>query len=125
MRKKLLASIFTFLIAGTIILPKLGFAALDPDADLGLNYGTATELSSRDPRTIAANIINAALGLLGTITIVLIVYGGFLWMTAAGNDDAVSKAKKIMIAGVIGLVIVLSAFAIASYVVEQLNDATA
>ena len=55
----------------------------------------------------------------------LIVYGGFLWMTAAGNDDAVSKAKKIMIAGVIGLVIVLSAFAIASYVVEQLNDATA
>ncbi len=94
------------------------------DDPAGLQPLQETGLSTTDPRIITANIINAALGLLGTITIVLIVYGGFLWMTAAGNDDAVAKAKKIMIAGVIGLAIILSAYALATYIVESILEAT-
>ena len=48
-----------------------------------------------------------------------------MWMTAAGNDDKVATAKKIMTAGIIGLVIVLAAFGIAKFVVNALITATA
>lgn len=69
-------------------------------------------------------LINVFLGLLGVIFLVLIIYAGFLWMTAAGNDSQVGKAKNIMITSVVGLVILLSAYAISSFVITQLTTAT-
>jgi len=85
---------------------------------------SATGLGVEDPRTIAANVINVILGFLGIIAVVLILYGGFLWMTAAGNDDKVGQAKQLMTAGVIGLVIILAAFGIARFVINALLGAT-
>ena len=70
---------------------------------------------ARDPRQVAGTIIRSALGLLGIIFVGLIVYAGFLWMTAGGNDDAISKAKGYIFNAVIGLVIVLSAYMITIY----------
>ncbi|MFA5318522.1 MAG: pilin [Patescibacteria group bacterium] len=84
----------------------------------------AIGLGSSDPREIAARVINILLGFLGIIAVVLILVGGFMWMTAAGNDDKVATAKKVMVAGVIGLVIVLAAFGIAKFVVSALLGAT-
>jgi type IV secretory pathway VirB2 component (pilin) len=85
---------------------------------------TATGLGAQDPRTIAASVINVLLGFLGIIAVVLIIAGGFMWMTAAGNDDKIGTARKIMTAGVIGLVIVLAAFGIARFVINALTSAT-
>ncbi|MFA6551179.1 MAG: hypothetical protein WCV41_01470 [Patescibacteria group bacterium] len=81
-------------------------------------------LSIKDPREIAANVINVILGFLGIIAVVLILIGGFMWMTAAGNEDKTGTAKKIMTAGVIGLVIILAAFGIARFVIQALISAT-
>lgn len=78
----------------------------------------------RDPRIMVANIIKMALGVLGTIFFVLIVYAGFLWMTAAGEEEKTGKAKKIISSGVIGLLIILSAYAITSFVINRLVDTT-
>jgi len=86
--------------------------------------GNLTGLGGTDPREIAANVINVILGFLGIIAVVLILIGGFMWMTAAGNDDKVATAKKIMTAGIIGLVIVLAAFGIAKFVIQALIGAT-
>ena len=72
-----------------------------------------------------ASIIRVALGFLGVIAVVIILLGGFKWMTAAGNDDKVKDAKKLIISGIIGLVIVLSAYAIASFVITQITSVTA
>jgi len=88
------------------------------------NIRTATGLGNQDPRTIAASVINIILGFLGIIAVVLIIAGGFMWMTAAGNDEKIGTARKIMTAGVIGLVIVLAAFGIARFVVNALTSAT-
>jgi hypothetical protein len=93
-------------------------------ADLGTSYGAATGLSNTDPRMMIANIIRIALGLLGIIAIGLIIYGGFLWMTAAGNEEQIDRAKKVLTSAVIGLVIILSAFAIATFVINNLLQAT-
>ncbi|HMB65538.1 MAG TPA: pilin [Patescibacteria group bacterium] len=92
---------------------------LDAD-DLGTNYAEQTGLSNQDPRTTVANIINVVLGFLGILAVVIILVGGFKWMTAAGNEDKVAEAKKIIVAGIIGLVIILAAWGIASFVLNAL-----
>ncbi|MFW5888708.1 MAG: hypothetical protein ACOCVY_03255, partial [Patescibacteria group bacterium] len=63
-------------------------------------------------------------GFLGILAVVIILIGGFKWMTAAGNEDKVGEAKKIIVAGVIGLVIILASWGIATFVLEQLMGAT-
>lgn len=84
---------------------------------LGLNYATAIGLGTEDVRTTVSRIIRAFMGLLGLVAVIIILLGGFKWMTAAGNEEQVQEAKKLMISGVIGLVIIMSAFAIAQFVV--------
>jgi hypothetical protein len=88
--------------------------------DLGISYASGTGLANTDPRAMIARIIQIFLGLLGIITIVLIVVAGFLWMTAGGNEEQVDNAKKILINAVIGLLIILASFAIATFVLNSL-----
>jgi type IV secretory pathway VirB2 component (pilin) len=83
-----------------------------------------TGLGTRDPRAIVASIISIILGLLGTIAVILILMGGFKWMTAAGNEDKVEESKKLLGAGVIGLVIILAAYGIANFVLKVLLNST-
>ena len=88
------------------------------------NINTTLGLGNEDPRVIASSVVNVLLGFLGIIAVLIILFGGFKWMTAGGNEDAVAQAKKMMGAGVIGLVIVLASFGLAQFVIQALYDAT-
>ncbi|HBF66933.1 MAG TPA: hypothetical protein DDW36_00740 [Candidatus Magasanikbacteria bacterium] len=81
-------------------------------------------LGQSDIRVTVARIINVALSLLGIIAVVVTLIGGFLWMTAGGNDEQIEKAKGWIFSGIIGLAIILSAFAIAQFVISKLGSAT-
>jgi uncharacterized membrane protein YidH (DUF202 family) len=89
-----------------------------------VNSGLNGALSGGDPREMIGRIINVALGFLGVIAVVIILMGGFKWMTAGGNEDKVAEAKKLLGAGVIGLVIVLAAWSVASFVIGSIYNAT-
>jgi len=91
---------------------------------IGLDYGQATGLGKNDIRLTIARVINVLLGLLGTVAIVIILWAGFKWMTAGGNNEDVEQAKKILISAVIGLAIILSAYAISNFVLTQLYKST-
>lgn len=71
---------------------------------------------------IIGTFISALLGLLGVIFLILVIYAGILWMTAAGNGDQVKKAQHILRDGVIGLIIILSSYAISYAVLTYLNQ---
>jgi hypothetical protein len=88
------------------------------------NVQAQTGLGNTDPREMAARAINILLGFMGIIAVVIILLGGFRWMTAAGNEDKVAEAKKIIGAGVIGLVIVLTSFGLAQFILNALYNAT-
>lgn len=124
-----LRRIFFILFAlGALLTAGSAFIAATPanaQVDAGLaEVGQTVKLSSTDPRTIAVRIINIALGVIGIVLVALILYAGFIWMTSAGEPDKVGKAKKILINAVIGLVIILSAWAITRFVIERLLQAT-
>jgi len=69
-------------------------------------------------------VIKTLLSFLGVIFVILFIYAGFLWMTAAGNEEKIGTAKKIMISATIGLAIILAAYAITYFVIDQLLEAT-
>lgn len=92
---------------------------------LGLNeVGQTVNLSGTDPRTIAVNIINATLGILGIIMVCIVLYAGFTWMTSGGDNEKVASAKRMLTNAVIGLVIILSAWGITTFVINALLSAT-
>lgn len=91
---------------------------LDPE------FGSATGLGQSDLETTVGSLIRVGLGFLGVIAVVIILFGGFKWMTAGGNDKSVAEAKSLIVAGIIGLAIILSAYAIASFVISSIVTAT-
>lgn len=108
----------------TVMLAAAHFAVA-AELDTGLDYASGSGLSAaNDPRVIAANIIRIVLGFLGIIAVGLIIYAGWLYMTAAGEPEKIEKAKKILIGAVIGLLICLASFAIASFILNKLIGAT-
>jgi hypothetical protein len=61
---------------------------------------------------VVGNVIRIALSVVGLLFFILIFYGGYIWMTARGEEAQVNKGKKSVIAAIIGLVIVLLSYAI-------------
>jgi len=100
------------LVHAANLTDKLG--EVNDQADLG---------SEELPATIG-KLIAAMLSVLGVIFLLLIIYAGFTWMTAQGDPKAVDKAKDILIRSVTGLIILLSAYAISTFVIETLGTAT-
>jgi len=82
----------------------------------GVNDFVNVNLGTRDLRETLANIVNIVLGFLGILVTLLLLYGGFVWMTSQGDERRIETAKKIIINAVIGLVIVLASYAIARFV---------
>ena len=119
---KVAMAIMVFTMVYALALPAL--ATLDPWSGREGEFQTQTGLGNRDPRDIIGAVINVMLGFLGIISVVLILLGGFKWMTAGGNEDKVAESKKLLASGVIGLVIILAAFALAQFVLRQLINAT-
>ncbi len=115
----------TALLIGAAILVSLVMVPGAFAADtFGLDYGTTAGLGTADVRETAAKIIQVALSLLGIVALVIILAGGFTWMTAGGNEEKTTEARKRIFAGIIGLAIILSAFAITRFVFKQLSIAT-
>ncbi|HEU0051377.1 MAG TPA: hypothetical protein VFQ60_04980 [Patescibacteria group bacterium] len=126
MFKKRLATFF--LIVGMVISPAALLAAGINEDNTGLksaaNSAGLANLCTGDARTclvmIIGNVINVVLGTVGIIFIFLILYAGFLWMTAGGEDKQVTKAKDLLKNAAIGLALLIMSFAIASFVIDAL-----
>jgi hypothetical protein len=116
------------IISGIMFLiPSLVFAEGKTKDDVtkgGTGFSATTKAAglsgTADIATIAGGLIRGLLGLVGVIFLLLMVYAGFLWTTAGGNQDRVDKAKKIIVAAVIGAVLVFSAYTITDFVLVSL-----
>ncbi len=108
-------------ITAAALLPAI---ALAQAPDLGLEYATTIGLGTQDVRTTVGNVIKAFMSLLGIIAVCIILFGGFKWMTAMGNDAKIDEARKLIISGVVGLIIIMMAYAIAAFVVGAIVNGT-
>jgi hypothetical protein len=106
----------TGLICSVIVDPTNGICVNDfggrKAAQLKLGEDTT------DIRNEINRIINIFLSFLAIVGVILVVWGGILWATAAGNEEQVAKARKTIIAAAIGLVVIAVAWTIISYVIN-------
>ena len=96
------------------------FAQVAGSAD---DVAATAGLSQTDLPTMIGNIIHIFLSVLGVVLLILVLYAGYLWMTAQGDAEQTKKARDILIDAVIGLIIVLSSYAITSFIVNALTEA--
>lgn len=97
---------------GFFVCAKIGLA----QESFGFEYATALNMGTRDIRAIVFSIINIFLGFLGIVAIIIILYGGYVYMTSAGDPGKIETAKKILINGAIGLAIIFFSWAIVMFV---------
>lgn len=119
--KKILFSLVAF---SMLVLPTMVMAAGPTTDQLGLTgasgVGNQLVLSNNDPIKSATSIINFAMTFLGILAVVIILVGGFKWMTAMGAEENITKAKELMTAGIIGLVIILASWGITYFIIKSL-----
>lgn len=72
---------------------------------------------------VIGKLISVVLGAVGIVFIVIAVYAGIMYMTAAGDTDKVKKAKSMLIQAVIGIIIIVGAYALSNFVVTRLINA--
>ncbi len=130
MKKSLaILGIFLFIACGILPVAHFVFAADDTSTPIGLlksnltGVGTGvgdTSTGTELPQRIGA-IIKVAVGVLGIVLTCLIIYGGFLWMTAGGDPGQVKKAKGYITDAIIGLIICILAYAITTFVIDKLS----
>lgn len=113
-------------LAAALVMPIAALAQEGLSAeDVGITaIGSEIKLGQGDVRQTAARIINVALGFLGIIAVVIVLIGGFKYMVSGGSEEKTGEAKKLIVSGIIGLAIILSAWAITSFVLGRLISAT-
>lgn len=123
--KKTLASLLA--TAASFTLPLVTLAAYTPQSivfDPNSNVERNSGLGNATPGDVAAGVINWVLGILALIAISLVIYAGFLWLTARGNEEQVTKAKDILEGAIIGVLIILASYGATQYIFENLVNAT-
>lgn len=114
MMKKLLAPILGLLAVMAFADPALA-QFINPATDVPGNLTNATG-GSGSFKQVLITIVNFALGFLGIIAVVMIIYGGYMYVISGGDEGQAGKGKQIIIYAIIGIVIILLSFAIVNTV---------
>ena len=85
--------------------------------DTATDSGLATSTSIP---VMVGNVIRIILGISGTAALIIVVMGGVKWMTSGGAEAKITSARKLMVSGAVGIVIIAAAYAITSFVMNQM-----
>lgn len=133
MKKLIILSIYLLITVSFLSLALTPALAVGQDLETSIKdelrpikniYDPVGDVTPGTLQETIAKLVQSALGFLAIIFIILFLYAGFTWMTSAGNEDKLSTAKKTMTAAIIGLAIVLTAYAITTFVFYSLFRAT-
>ncbi|MFH1173470.1 MAG: hypothetical protein V1692_02985 [bacterium] len=73
--------------------------------------------AARSPQILFGNIIRSVLGVIGSLALVMFIYGGATWMLSGGNQERVAKGKQIIIWATLGIMIIFTSYALVRFVI--------
>lgn len=122
--------VFSVLLNGLVFVAPAVFAgstnetvSLDNPIQLKDSKGKALKDADITPAVIIGAVIKSFLGVVGGLSLVMMVWGGFQWLTSAGNDEKVKKGTQTMMWSIIGLVVVLASYLLVNTVLRFLAGA--
>ncbi|MDO8463579.1 MAG: hypothetical protein Q7S96_04940 [bacterium] len=111
------------------VLWMMAVAALVPVAAHAAGT-TASTTSLENPigtssiAVLIGNVIRAGFGLVGSIALLMFIYGGFLWLTSAGSPERVKKGRDVMVWAVLGIAVMFTAYAVTTFIISRLGSAS-
>lgn len=115
-------AVFTACAAFSVLVSPAAVHAAASDFGLATLTGDQFGLRSDSPAQFIGGIVSWVLGIVGVLLVVLIFYGGVMYMTAAGSEDRAKTAKRIIMFAIVGLVITMTSFIVATFVVRALTN---
>lgn len=131
--QRFLLGFLSCLIAGLLTFPLLAAAQVGTQQGASNDPGTGTGNTPSiqnplgnvgDPRVLVGKIISAALGVVGSISLVIFLYGGFTWMTSGGSPDKVKHGRDLIVWAAIGLFVIFASYAMVRWVLETITAGT-
>lgn len=124
--------IIIFILLSAIFITSAALAQTSPQTTSDPKTAGAVSLknpltgdeTSVSPQVLIGTVIKAVLGIVGSLALVMFIYGGFLWMTSAGNSEQVQKGKNILIWAALGLAVIFSSYALVKFVIEGITAKT-
>lgn len=120
----IVARLVAALLVGAVVAPGADVLAQTGIIQEGVNSISDGSQSTPLMSTVGT-LINVFLFLIGAVSVVMIIFGGFKYVTSAGESSAVSSAKNTILYAVVGLVISVAAYAIVGFVLGSLNPSEA
>ena len=110
-------------ISGAILAPTATYAACTSAADCvqdGADKAGGKSSNTADPKEIIQTIVRILLFLIGAVSVIMIIIGGFRYVISQGDSGAVTSAKNTILYAVIGLIVAIFAWAIVDFVIDNL-----
>lgn len=133
MRKLLILAATFFVLVTLVALPAMAQPGSPPAQQQGGSSpptgGEIVELpcplgssqNCNDPRVIIGNVIKVVLGLVGSLALVLFIYGGVVMMTSAGNSDRVTTGRNTLVWATIGLLVIFSSYTLVGFIIRSIT----
>jgi len=126
----LITAISSILITFNISMVNMALADIDgsalpeiasncPPGSVCLDNPLGTSDAARSPQILLGNIIRAVLGVIGSLALVMFIYGGATWMLSAGNQEIVAKGKRILIWATVGLMVIFTSYAVVRFLINS------
>jgi len=122
---KTIFTILLILAVFSICLPAYAESGVFSDMMEGMEkFNKQAGLPKSDINQMAGGIIKSVLSFLGIFALIIVMYGGFLWMISGSNEERKKSAKGVFVNGIIGLLIILLAYSIISYIFGVFETST-
>lgn len=118
--KKIIVSFFLLLLFFSVVVANPVLAAIEgcPDGTTCLQNPLGTDTS---PQKLIGNVINAVMGVVGSIALLMFIFGGLTWMLSGGSSDKVKKGKDILVWSAVGLAVIFSSYALVYFVITKIK----
>ena len=122
MRKKLALLILPAFFILFVVFPVLAATTTDPGptpADVVSLNNPLEAAGVTTPQQLIGKIISAVLGIVGSVALLMFIFGGLVWMTAGGNEKKVSQGRDILMWAAIGLIIIFISYAAVRFLLGE------
>jgi hypothetical protein len=120
MKKKFILTICLLLVAGFFAGHALAQEPLEEAGKAITNFSKTVGIFSpaTDVRTLTGKLVLSVMGIIGSLALVIFVYGGIMWMTAGGDSAKLTKAKNAMLWASLGLVAIFLSYVVVRFIIQ-------
>jgi hypothetical protein len=112
--------IFSFSALFILMIASANLVLADGTEGYPSESSLSNPLSINTPQLLIGKVVDSILGVVGSLALLMFVYGGIVWMTSSGNQEKVKKGRDIIVWSAIGLAIIFSAYGLTRVLIEGL-----